>query len=124
MADLKEGDFFHSWCLQGILNAEIAAGNTIAKTAYSASQTVIILETPYMSPIRESSGNVVYEERDIGADVFKMSYRDTETNEILACFLRKDIIAKLGGGAIKRIKKTGKWFKDEVKRIKHDTVLK
>lgn len=120
MADLTGGEYFRSWRLQGILNLEIAAGNYIAKTIFTASQTVVILEVPYMSPIVENDSVVVYGERDLGKDVFKMSYLDVETDEILACFLRKNIMEKLGG----RAKKIGKWFKDEIKRIKHDAFLK
>lgn len=124
MDDLRNGESFRSYRLQSILNLEIAAGNYIAKTTFAAGKTVVILEVPYMVPIIKDNGVVVYGARDLGEDVFGMSYSDVETNEILACFLRKNIIEKLGGGAVKRAKKIGKWFKDEAKRIKHDTFLR
>lgn len=77
-----EGEF-RSWRLNGILNTEIAAGNSIAKESHGGGLSFVVLEKAYMTPIRPDDGVVEYREQTFNTGCYKMVYYDKETNEYL-----------------------------------------
>lgn len=83
-----EGEF-RSWRLNGILNTEIAAGNSIAKASFGGSMSIVLLERAYMSPIRPGDGVVEYRKQTFDKSIFKMVYYDNQTNEYLGFRLYK-----------------------------------
>lgn len=91
-----------SWRLTGILNAEIAAGNSIARESYGT-MSFVVLEKAFMTPIRISDGVLEYREQTFDKSCFEMIYYDKETNEYLGfkAFRKFDLFKAIKGRAFK-----------------------